>query len=167
VGFSLSGNFLEHYLVPFYPFAAIIVAFLLEKPLLRFEPNIVHGIFAICIFYSLMLSAFPLHVQGYDFMDPQQIILRKASQECNPRDISRIYISNKNTGMWWGLAIGLWNTPWDTVVMDPNQIQSQPGKVLLSTPKSEPIPAGWVPTGISERNEHILQPLGENLCGSS
>jgi 4-amino-4-deoxy-L-arabinose transferase-like glycosyltransferase len=164
LGFSSSGHFLEHYLVPFYPFAAIIVAFLLEKPLIRLERKIAQGVFAICVFYSLLLSAFPLHVQGYDFMDPQQMILRKASQECNAREVTRLYISDRNTGLWWGLAIGLWNTPWDTVVMDPNQIPAQPGKVLLSAPTSEAVPAGWMPTGITERTEQILQPLGENLC---
>jgi len=167
-GFSLSGHFLEHYLVPFFSFSAIVVAFFLEKPLKHFESKIVAGLFILSLCYSLILATLPIHVQGFDFADPQQIILKRASAECNASQISRIYISNRNTGLWWGLALGLWHTPWDTQVIDTNQIPPQlpnpQEKILLSIQKTEPIPALWKPTGIIEKNELILQPVGENLC---
>jgi 4-amino-4-deoxy-L-arabinose transferase-like glycosyltransferase len=138
-GFCYSGNFLEQYLVPFYPFAAILVAIelnrLFEKLQIFFAWNrlkeITVSVMVLGIFvYSLIMMAVPIHVQGNDHQNPYRELLKLAAKQCRAPDVKLILIPNWVSEDWWAYASGLWYTPWDVKSVGDQDLMDKDSKLV-------------------------------------
>jgi 4-amino-4-deoxy-L-arabinose transferase-like glycosyltransferase len=161
-GFSLTGHFLEHYLVPFFPFAAITCASYLAEKTTRWEQGFYRGTELVLGLLTLLLALFPLHIQGKDYLDPTRRLVRQATEKCRA-PVSRFYFASDETPFWGGLALGSWLSPWDTWVIDPTKIGQHETSVLLLTQNRSDL-VGWEPTGLENGDFRIYQKSGSGIC---
>lgn len=171
IGYSYVGHFLEHYTLPFYPFSALVVTSVIEEPLRRFNYKIQKGIFYFSLFWAFLLATIPLHIQGEEYRNPKRNLLRKAAIQCRHSKINKIYISNLRTDIWLGLAFGLWNTPWDTAVVDPLSLNLGVENTLFLMErdyyldhKTFFLSHGWTTTDLNEEDFVLLKRRDENPC---
>ncbi|MFZ9594505.1 MAG: ArnT family glycosyltransferase [Bdellovibrionia bacterium] len=162
-GFSLSGHFLEHYLVPFYPFAAIASAVSIAQVTEQWREGVTRVFFILLIFVTLLLATFPIHTQGVDYQDPQRRLLKRAASSCHG-GIRRIYLSADETSFWWGLAMGTWYTPWDTRVLNPSEIPVDERSALLLSRRRNDLAGSWVMTSLIEGDFRVYQRPNSQAC---
>ncbi len=158
-GYGIVGNFLEHYLVPFFPFAAITTSTLLYRWTLVWEKYIEKCLIGILFLISLAMVFLPLHIQGDYYLDPKRQLLRKAAKNCH--GIHRIYLSEPVFSSWFGLAIGSWLTPWDPYVIQPNAIPDNEDHVLLV---SDAALSGWEKTALQAGALSVYQRPQSGSC---
>lgn len=171
LGYSYVGHFLEHYTLPFYPFSALVVTSVIEEPLRRFNSNIQKGLLYFSLFWAFLLATIPLHIHGEEYKNPERNLLRKAASQCQHSKIKKLYISNLKTELWLGLALGLWNTPWDTAVVDPlsSNLVMENTLFLIEREfylehKTFFLSHGWTTTDLSEKDFVLLKRRDENPC---
>lgn len=163
-GFTYSGHFLEHYWVPFYPFAALVVAEQVAPFFERFFEKIVRTLFWVSVGYAMVLAALPVHVQGNGYLDPMRNLLVRAVQECDTQKIERLAISEGVNGIWWNLAAGLWYTPWDVHSLPAALSPAQAGAQVLLAKRNEAAHPDWQGTELVDHDLRILVKKGLTVC---
>lgn len=113
VGFSAAGMFLEHYLVPFYPFAAWGIARELAPVLERWKSSLAWGIGVMLLVYAGLLLG-GLEVHGDAHRDAFRNVMKRGAELCP--SVKRVTVSDELADRWRGLATALWYTPADAVV---------------------------------------------------
>lgn len=177
-GFILGGHFLEHYMVPFYPFAAVVVSSAVAPWLEKKAQPILRWLWGVALVYACLLAALPIHVQGKEYLNPVRILLKRAAAECGrpgvegaqPRPVRSLHISTDVADLWWGLAVGLWYTPWETQVSPIGKIQATSDDALLlhrgvlREPTREAHAKRWVPTALHFEDWVIYEREGALRC---
>lgn len=113
LGFSWAGIFLEHYLLPFYPFAAVAVARELAPVAQRFERNWTVAVATLLLGYSLWLGA-GNEVHGDAHLSPFRRVTQQGAEACP--GLVQVSVSTVVAEMWTGLATALWYTGGDARV---------------------------------------------------
>ena len=121
-GFSIAGSFLEHYLVPFYPFAALAIASEFSESL-RGRAREVRWVVGVSTVVAavLVLGMFVRVRRGGLEQSPFRQALMQSAREFPSAKILRI--SSTATELWSGLAAGLWYTPFDVAVEHPEALR--------------------------------------------
>ena len=166
-GFTYSGHFLEHYLVPFYPFAAGVVAEQIAEPLAHWSDRILKSLLALLVGYAMILAAFPLHVHGEAYREPLRRILTRMAVECDPSQIQRLQVSTGVADIWFGTAVGLWYTPWDVYSGTSEEAPVRSSSDLLLASRLEQPHSGWAPTVIAEGDLRVFVRRGIQVCPTS
>jgi 4-amino-4-deoxy-L-arabinose transferase-like glycosyltransferase len=166
-GFVTSGHFLEHYLVPFYPFAAVIVAMIVAPKLEAIQAGFLKFFLTFGLVYAMILATLPIHVHGVEYRNPVREILKRAPAECSSKHIQVIHISNKVADIWLGLAMGLWYTPWDARVADASGIVPNNKAEILIATTSETLHADWERTKLMLGDFILFQKQGAEVCPSA
>lgn len=159
--FTYVGHYLDHYLVPFYPFAALIVAEPLSAGLRPYQDRIAVGTrwLAIAFAFALAILPIPLH---YPRGEPLKSFLGYVEQQCQGQ--REILITGKAMERWMALAVTLWVTPHQATSVDQPAQPSGPQQLLIYDP-AERLPDGWktvpVPKPFSLR---LAEPSTARLC---
>ncbi len=122
LGFSSAGLFLEHYLVPFYPFAALVIGREIASRIEAYRAQIAAGVsLVLVIYWGFLLSG--SEVQGTAYRDPFRNILAAGNKLCPGMKL--VLVSSELADLWTGLATALWYTDADARVED-GPLEKQP-----------------------------------------
>jgi hypothetical protein len=165
-GFMVPRIFLGHYLVLFYPFAALVAA----GPAAAFtRPRAdrwTTGLLTLAVVYTALVAALPLHTKGKDYADPARNVLRRATQECDRR-VKRVAISTSIADIWFGLALGSWITDWEPRSMNPYITPAKDPSEVLVARVGEPLAEGWEATALREGSVRLFARKGSYVCPNS
>jgi 4-amino-4-deoxy-L-arabinose transferase-like glycosyltransferase len=152
-GLSLTGLFLEHYLVTFYPFAAVIVAAGIPAFSEERKLKFLNGLSVFLFVAAVLMAIFPTLVHKPDWKNPLRNTLKDAAISCTSPTIKRIAISTSLSELWLSLAMGGWHTNWDTWSGPGSQSPAVSKSDLLVAHTNEAVDSDWVATDI--RNDFV------------
>jgi 4-amino-4-deoxy-L-arabinose transferase-like glycosyltransferase len=152
--FSYTGHFLEHYLVPFYPFAAILVAHPLRNGFQKHEERITPWVFRLTVLAAVTLATLPISIHG-DRSSPLIEVLEVAHQHCHSDQIKEVLITRRAEERWRAIASGLWKTDWEIQSLRQLPSLSQSDQLLITFP-DENVSEEWTHVKLSP-------PLGRDL----
>ncbi len=171
-GFVLVASFLEQYNTSFYPFAAVVVAYPLSEGrigewLFRAREKILLGLLLVIIGVGIFSIIRPAQFTNSEFRNPIRIALKRAARECTPVVDQRIMISTTVSEIWYTLAMGAWNTPWDAYSGQATMTPAEARSDILLAAASDLVGAGWMPTSIRESGLVVYSRdgVGARVCG--
>ena len=158
LGFSLNGRFLEHYLVPFFPFAALSISLVWTSWLATYSERIAKATAALT---ALALGAalfLPMEFQGDTHRSPLVRLHERAQTECKMISPStRLIYAPQTLDLWYGLALGAWATPWEPTVAFSEADIPREETILLVRKSEKPKPAHWNGTVLLQEGEFVLE----------
>ncbi len=163
--FTVTGHALDHYLVPFFPFAAVIAAWPLTRvpPLLQ---NRLHdGVRAVTIALAFALATLPVKLHWQRRPDFQRF-LRELEADC-PRAREFALHGSAGPHRWEALAQLAWLTTREARFFGhlDDAAGSAPRNRLIILARSEELPAGYE---IERDDRHAglaaISPRGADLC---
>ena len=159
-GFTYSGFVFEHYLVPFFPMAAIVTAYEFQAFLLKFRPGIERYAFALAVTLATVLAVMPIRLHQ-PRAQPLKTALTELAMTCHGQ--KGIWVSSRLMDRWMALAIVLWESPQDAASVDPISVQPAPGVLLITENGSRPA-IGWEKVPLRSVSLELYQPRGSGLC---
>jgi len=158
LGFALNGRFLEHYLVPFYPFAAVSIAALFSSKLSRHSGRILKGTIAVATLVLIASLFKAVEFQGADYRNPLIRLHERASRECGSISSSvPLVYAPETVDLWYGLALGAWATHWEPQVISVGEEIPTVRPILLVRKSDGGVPASWTGTVLIEEGPYRLE----------
>jgi hypothetical protein len=144
-GFALNGHFLEHYMMPFYPLAAVLLSSTLSPHLAPFESGLRRTVALILAALTLAVALLPLDFQGQGHREPLWLLLQDVKNHCPARRGAdgHLVFAPGTIGRWEGLALGAWVTgrdPW--VIQEGEAFPALDAAILIRNIQS-PAPTQW------------------------
>jgi len=154
------GIFYEHYLLGFYPFAAIVVSSVLAPLLERWQRPVGMGLLVIAVAGNVVLNLLPGRLRPLR-NEPLREISPILVSYCPTEKVSEVLFTPELSERWLGTAILLWETPWEATFVE-SPPTSKSASVLLITTLS--VDESWerVPTEFS--SPHLYQRRGSANC---
>lgn len=173
--FCYIGHYLDHYLVPFYPMAALVSAssiagWLESRP--RAQERLLRFSFGAAVVLAVVLATLPVRLHSVRG-EPLRSLLLSSRVVCQePREY---WITSKAQERWMALAVTLWTTSSEARAVEGIPAEHPPSDVLLIAAGDEQIPGGhaedshgdsaWsVVSAIRHPVLKLLQPVDSGLC---
>jgi 4-amino-4-deoxy-L-arabinose transferase-like glycosyltransferase len=137
--FSFTGNYLDHYLVPFYPLAALVAAYPLSTGLARAQHRIHAIVRAAAVLAAVALATLPIRLH-LPRGEPLRGVVSEAASRC--RGQREILVTGKAAERWLALAVTLWVTPNEATSVDAAPAQASADQLLI-TAADENAGPGW------------------------
>lgn len=176
LGFSLVGHLIEFYLLPFYVFASVVVAWVLKdwEWLMSHRFQLWNGTNKLVFCLALIMATLPLNLHGKrapDFQSLVQIAMsRCVTDQDKTNQFRRLLMTPKSGYIWHLLALTQWATPWQGHFPTSFPTSAEPDQLLIADeselPSDEEIARqGWirVPAMLDSRLR-LLQPLKNQRC---
>ena len=154
-GFTYSGFYFEHYLVPFYPMAALAMAPTLSKALLPYRPQVEKWIFAFAVGAAVILAVFPIRLRSLH-TEPLTEVLAEIPQICEGQ--KEILVSDQLMEKWMALAVVLWKMPTEATHVSVDSTSAQPGQLLIADKLEKPNPSIGAPVPLHSAPVSLYQP---------
>ncbi len=154
-GLIYSGFFFEHYLVPFYPMAALVIAPFLANWLGKYQYKIHQGIRAIGVCIALVLAIFPVRLHS-SHTEPLTELLSELPFVCSGQ--KEVLISDQLMEQWMALAVLLWKLPSEAASVNIQNTVPKEGQLLITKSDENPDPGQWLWVPLHTTNLGLYQP---------
>lgn len=161
--FTYTGHYLDHYLVPFFPAAALVCAAWLAPRLAPWQQPISRGIFGLAATLIIALAVLPIPLHS-PRGEPLRSFVQDAERICHVQ--SQYLITSQAMERWMALAVVLWATDRNArAVESPPPAASAPD-ALLVTHTGETVPLGWIEVQTHSHGAtlRLYQPQASTLC---
>lgn len=170
LGFSFSGQMHEHYLITFFPTAALVVGYVWRDFGSRFEFVAARALGVLCLILSLWLACYPSRVRTLR-EEPARLAAFWVREHCNTTQLQKVYFTPEVTEKWLGLANLLWYLPGDAFCVPENGLLPPLSQnELLILPPEQKAPLRWERASITPWVKSVpetfvvYQPIGSALC---
>jgi len=162
-GFALTGHMYNYYLVPFFPFAALVAAGAFPLPAAATRRYAAAALGVLVLAGAVLSFWLPFRVRPQS-NDPIRLAAPEAARRCEAGHVREVLISDGLAGRWLGLATVLWSTPWEATSVHLPIEASGNDQVLLSSPSEMP-GSGWRDLSLDHAAPfRISTPIGASLC---
>jgi 4-amino-4-deoxy-L-arabinose transferase-like glycosyltransferase len=166
IGFSLGSSYLEHYLTPFYPFAAVMIGYQLSK--VRFfhiNENAVKSFGWLVAITAIFLATVSPDVNAQKETPVMKWIQAiHTLPESTQNEIKIVVFTEKTGDLWLSLATILGRTPWQSIgAFSP--VRAPLAKSVLISKRDEAVASGWKPVDcIFSEGVRFYQSPDLSLC---
>lgn len=166
IGFTLtSGGYLEHYLTPFYPFAAVLVGIQISVWIPSLNEKWIERSWGVAILASLYLATVSPSVNPMKNTPVQEWI---RELELLPPDtkvsVHQVVFTEESADIWYGLANILGKTEWQAIgKFKPSRLPSS-NTILITKAGEQPDPAWQIAPCLQVRGYHFYSSPDLNVC---
>ena len=143
IGFTLGAGYMEHYITPFYPFAAVLVGIQLSRWLPPLNEKAISIGFSLLLGAALFLATVAPNVNEQKVTTPalwiQELKTLPAESQAS---IKQIAFTKKGGDLWYSLAVILGRTDWQAIgdfALDRPAL----AHTILISEKSETVSPTW------------------------
>ncbi len=170
LGHSFSGKMHEHYLIQFFPTAALVVGFTWQQAPVRLRSGVARGVEILVVGLCILLACWPGRVRSLR-SEPARLAAAWIAQNCDTAQVREVIFTGAVTEKWLGLANLIWYLPGDARHWENEELAGPPSRQsLLILPPQSSAPAGWEKATITPWVRHsapafaVFQPQGTALC---
>ena len=165
LGFTLSNVYLEHYLTPFYPFAAVLVGIQISQWVPALTESWIEKTWALALILALFLATFSPSVNPMKEAPVHEWIYELEHLSASAKsEVHQVVFTDESVDLWYGLANILGKTPWQSIGKYALDRKPIPQSILVAKEGQKPDPAWQIAHCLQVRGYQFYTSPDLNVC---
>jgi 4-amino-4-deoxy-L-arabinose transferase-like glycosyltransferase len=158
---SLSGHFLEHYLILILPAAAVVSSVGLTKWVSPIWNRWEKGVLTLGVSIALILAIFPVRLRR-DRTEPLGTTLKEMEAVC--RGQTTVLVTESAMERWMAVSIVSWLTPYEVLSISTDNLPAQKGRLMITGISENPSSDQWERVPLVFSKLKLFQPRQYPHC---